>query len=226
MRAIFEFSKSGRLRFISHLDLQRFMMRAVRRTDLPVSYSQGFNPHPHMSFASALAMGWSSDVELMDIRLTEDVVPEHALQQMQSALPAEMPVHRCRIVSDRFPALMASLVMADYRVELSGTYISKVIDFIPSYLSLDTVMAVRKTKSGEKDVNIRPLTIALSAGDQRQLYMRLMLTPDETLKPDLLMDTIIRQCDAMETEYSIFRTALLGRDAEGNIVPLMELSDE
>ena len=56
--------------------------------------------------------------------------------------------------------------------------------------------------------------------------MRLMLTPDETLKPDLLMDTIIRQCDAMETEYSIFRTALLGRDAEGNIVPLMELSDE
>ncbi len=56
MRIIYEFGKKGRLRFISHLDLQRFMMRALRRTDLPVAYSHGFNPHPQMSFASALAM--------------------------------------------------------------------------------------------------------------------------------------------------------------------------
>ena len=91
MRAIFEFGKKGRLRYISHLDLQRFMMRALRRTDLPVAYSQGFNPHPQMSFASALAMGWSSDVELMDIRLTTAVNADHALAQMSAALPPEMP---------------------------------------------------------------------------------------------------------------------------------------
>ena len=56
MRMLFEFGKGGRLRYISHLDLQRFMQRALRRTDLPVSYSQGFSPHPQMAFASALAV--------------------------------------------------------------------------------------------------------------------------------------------------------------------------
>ena len=226
MRAIFEFSKKGRLRFISHLDLQRFMMRAVRRTDLPVSYSQGFNPHPHISFASALAMGWSSDVELMDIKLTENVHPHHALLQLRSALPDEMPVHRCRIVSDRFPALMASLTMADYRIELSGSDISKVFDYLPVYRDLDTVIAVRKTKSGEKEVNIRPLTIDLTSDNDRQIYTRLMLTPDKTLKPDLLMETIMKLCGATQTEYGIFRTSLLGQTETGSITPLMELSDE
>ena len=222
MRAIFEFGKKGRLRYISHLDLQRFMMRALRRTDLPVAYSQGFNPHPQMSFASALAMGWSSDVELMDIRLTSAVDPKHALQQMSAALPPEMPVHRCRMVDDKHPALMARLVMADYRIELSGAHAAAILADVPKYLAEETVMAVRKTKSGEREVNIRPMTVSLDAGSSA-LNARLMLTPEETLKPDLLLGVLAERANASDYEGAIFRTALLGRSDEGTIVPLMEL---
>ena len=222
MRAIFEFGKKGRLRYISHLDLQRFMMRALRRTDLPVAYSQGFNPHPQMSFASALAMGWSSDVELMDIRLTEPVDPEHALNEMRAALPPEMPVHRCRMVDDRHPALMARLVMADYRIEIKGEDAGKILCEARNYMAEETVMAVRKTKSGEKEVNIRPMTISLEAeGDA--LLARLMLTPEETLKPDLLVSVLAERAGAQDVESAIFRTALLGRNDQGEIVALMEL---
>ncbi len=222
MRAIFEFGKKGRLRYISHLDLQRFMMRALRRTDLPVAYSQGFNPHPQMSFASALAMGWSSDVELMDIRLTSAVDPQHALQQMSAALPPEMPVHRCRMVDDKHPALMARLVMADYRIELCGAHAAAILADVPNYLAEETVMAVRKTKSGEREVNIRPMTVSLEAGSSA-LNTRLMLTPEETLKPDLLLGVLAERANASDYEGAIFRTALLGRSDEGMIVPLMEL---
>ena len=222
MRVIFEFGKKGRLRFISHLDLQRFMMRALRRTDLPVAYSQGFNPHPQMSFASALAMGWSSDVELMDIKLTQAVDISHALQQMSAALPPEMPVHRCRLVEDKHPALMARLVMADYRIEISGADAVKITGEAPRYMAEETVMAVRKTKSGEREVNIRPLTITLTA-DGCALLMRLMLTPEDTLKPDLLLDTLAKRAGASDYDGMIFRTALLGRNDHGDVVPLMEL---
>ena len=222
MRAIFEFGKKGRLRYISHLDLQRFMMRALRRTDLPVAYSQGFNPHPQMSFASALAMGWSSDVELMDIRLTEAVDPGHALEQMRSALPPEMPVHRCRLVDDKHPALMARLVMADYRIEVSGADAEKILAEAPAYMAEETVLAVRKTKSGEKEVNIRPMTISLTA-DGGALHARLMLTPEETLKPDLLVSVLAERAGAADWACAIFRTALLGRGDGGEIVPRMEL---
>ena len=222
MRAIFEFGKKGRLRYISHLDLQRFMMRALRRTDLPVAYSQGFNQHPQMSFASALAMGWSSDVELMDIRLTTDVDADHALAQMSAALPPEMPVHRCRLVDDKHPALMARLVMADYRIEVSGSDASAILAVVPDYLAEETVMAVRKTKSGEKEVNIRPMTLSLVVeGDA--LLVRLMLTPEETLKPDLLLSALAERAGASDYMGAIFRTSLLGRSDKGEIVPLMEL---
>ena len=86
MRMAVVFTKEAPVRFVSHLDVQRLFQRAFRRAKLPMAYSQGFNPHPQMSFASALAMGWSSDVELMDIRLTEAVDPGHALEQMRSVI--------------------------------------------------------------------------------------------------------------------------------------------
>ena len=218
MRIIYRFGKLGRLRYISHLDLQRFMMRALRRTDLPVSYSQGFNPHPQMSFASALAMGWASTAELMDIKLD----PDHALEQMRSALPPEMPVYSCRLVEDRHPALMANLVMADYRVELKGADAEKIIGAVDSYLAEETVMGVRKTKSGEKEVNIRPQTIALSVQDNA-LCARLMLTPEDTLKPDTLVGALATRSGAVDYESSICRTALLTKRENGEIIDLMEL---
>ena len=222
MRAIFKFGKIGRLRYISHLDLQRFMMRALRRTDLPAAYSQGFNPHPQMSFASALAMGWASHAELMDIKLSRPVEEAHALEQMRQALPPEMPVYGCRLVDDRHPALMARLVMADYRIELTGADAPLISGAVSSYLAEQTVMAVRKTKSGETEINIRPLTISLSA-DGSGLFARLMLTPADTLKPDLLTGVLAERAGAKDYGCAICRTALWGTRADGGIVDLMEL---
>ena len=73
MRMIVRFGKRARLRFISHLDLQRFFQRALNRTGLPIAFSNGFNPHPVMAFGSALALGWTSEYEVIDVKLAEDV---------------------------------------------------------------------------------------------------------------------------------------------------------
>ena len=116
MRAIYRFGKTKRLMCMSHLDLQRFMQMTLRRTQLPVAYSQGFNPHPLLSFASALAMGWTSECELMDIKLSENVDEEFALTQMRGALPPDLPLLAVRLVADSHPRLMARLQMADYRL--------------------------------------------------------------------------------------------------------------
>ena len=79
MRAMIRFGKQPRLRFISHLDLQRFFQRAVNRTGLPIAWSQGFNPHPVMSFGSALALGWTSEYEIIDIKLS---APHHFVKRL------------------------------------------------------------------------------------------------------------------------------------------------
>lgn len=222
MRMLFEFGKTGRLRYISHLDLQRFMQRALRRTDLPVSYSQGFSPHPQMAFASALAMGWSSDVEILDVKLTEAVDEEHARRQLDRALPSEMPVYRARLVDDRFPAMMARLVWADYKIELSGKTADAVIGAIDGYMAEESVIAIRKTKSGEKPADIRKMTASLRA-ENSTVYARLMLTEQATVKPDLLLSTLAERADVEPAEARIHRTALLAVDKAGFAVPLMDL---
>ncbi len=161
MRALYQFAKLRRLRFVSHLDLQRFMQMALRRTSLPVAYSQGFNPHPVMSFASALAVGWTSDCEILDVKLSEKVTEEFAFREMASALPPDMPLKRVRLVEDSHPAMMASLRMAEYRILLSGEGAGATAGAIEDYLAESSVIALRKTKSGEKPADIRPMTLAL-----------------------------------------------------------------
>ena len=100
MRAMIRFGKQSRLRFISHLDLQRFFQRAVNRTGLPIAWSQGFNPHPVMSFGSALALGWTSEYEIIDIKLaapmgrkrTEDALRARLMLTEQSTLKPDLLV--------------------------------------------------------------------------------------------------------------------------------------
>ena len=66
------FKKYGNMKFVSHLDMNRFMIRMVRMSGIPVWYSEGFNPHPYITFALPLSLGFDSDWEIMDIRLDKD----------------------------------------------------------------------------------------------------------------------------------------------------------
>ena len=75
------FSKTGRARYISHLDLNRTMTRAVRRAGLPIWYTEGFNPKPKITFAAPLSIGTESMCEFMDIRLTEKMPAEEAMRR-------------------------------------------------------------------------------------------------------------------------------------------------
>lgn len=222
MRALIRFGKQPRLRFISHLDLQRFFQRAVNRTGLPIAWSQGFNPHPVMSFGSALALGWTSEYEVIDIKLSAPMGRKRTEDAIRAALPEDLPVIEVRMVDDRHAAPMALVKMADYRVTLEGEGASAVVAQIPAFLSRETVNAVKKTKSGEKAINARPLVIDL-APTEAGFTARLMLTERESIKPDLLIALLAEMAGVEPPEARIHRLLLLGEDAEGRLRPLMEL---
>ena len=222
MRAMIRFGKQPRLRFISHLDLQRFFQRAVNRTGLPIAWSQGFNPHPVMSFGSALALGWTSEYEVLDIKLSAPMGRKRTEDAMRAALPEDLPVLEVRMVEDRHPAPMALVRMSDYRVSLEGEGAPAVLAQIPAFLSRETVSAVKKTKSGVKTINARPMVIDLAqTGDG--FTARLKLTERESVKPDLLVALLAEIAGVDPPEARIHRLTLLGEDAEGRPVPLMAL---
>lgn len=88
MRAVrLNFSKTGRAIYISHLDINRMMTRAVRRAKLPMWYTEGFNPHPYLTFALPLSLGQSSDCEYMDIRIEGDITDEAIMNRLNAVLP-------------------------------------------------------------------------------------------------------------------------------------------
>ena len=222
MRAMIRFGKQPRLRFISHLDLQRFFQRALNRTGLPVAYTQGFNPHAIMSFGSALALGWTSEYEILDVKLSVPMGRKRTEEAMRQALPEDLPVLEVRMVDDRHPAPMAMVRASDYEIALLGESAGAVLDAVDAFLASEQVMAVRKTKSGEKEIDIRPLAISLErAGDV--LLARLKLTETDTLKPDLLVNSLAKLAGVEPPEARIHRKCLLGEDESGALRPLMEL---
>lgn len=222
MRAMIRFGKQPRLRFISHLDLQRFFQRALNRTGLPVKYTQGFNPHPVMSFASALALGWTSEYEVLDFGLSAPMGRGRTEQAFRAALPEDLPVYEVRMVDDRHPAPMALVCAADYAISLSGAGADAALQAVDEFLAREQVMAVRKTKSGEREVDVRPLAIEL-VRDGAGLRARLKLTERDALKPDLLVRTLAAIAGAEEPEARIHRLCLLGADESGALRPLMSL---
>ena len=88
------FSKTGRARYISHLDLNRCMQRALKRSGLPVVYTQGFNPHIRNTFALPLSLGYEGEAETMDFRLEQELPLEEVARRLRESLPAELFVLR------------------------------------------------------------------------------------------------------------------------------------
>ena len=223
MRALIRFGKQPRLHFISHLDLQRFFQRAVNRTGLPIAWSQGFNPHPVMSFGSALALGWTSEYEVIDIKLSAPMGRKRTEDAVRAALPEDQPVLEVRMVDDRHAAPMSLVRMSDYVVRLEGENAPAIIGQIPAFLEREVVDAVKKTKSGEKTINARPLVLSLEALEADRFRTRLMLTESQSIKPELLVSLLSDMAGIEAPMARVHRTMLLGLDAEGSPAPLMTL---
>lgn len=117
---LLQFQKGDIVRHLGLLDLQRTMQRALRRSGLPIAYSNGFNPHIVMSFASALSSGIPGDAELLDVSLSGEATAEACMAAMNRVLPPALQVSRVRMVDDRFPKVSAALRQAEYRITLTA----------------------------------------------------------------------------------------------------------
>jgi len=220
MKMIVVFEKAPRLRHIGHLDLMRAMQRALRRSGLPLCYSQGFNPHILLSFAAPLSVGMPGRREIMEVPLAEEMTAEAFLQKLSSALPPDLPCLEAHPVDDRHPAPMALLSAAVYEAEME-TAPEGLSAAMEKYLAQKEIPAVRKTKSGLKSCDLRPMIYDLSLTGG-VLRMTLALCEKATCKPDLLLDSLFAFSGLPRPRALITRTALLG-EKDGALVPLEAL---
>lgn len=209
------FSKTGRLKYISHLDINRAMGRAFKRAEIPLWYTEGFNPHPYMSFSLPLSLGVESLCESVDIRLIDNITNEEIKSRMNAVLPADLKI--IDVYNDFRDN--SEIVYSDYVYKFQFADNEKALEKISALLSSDEIMALKKGKQGRKKVlketNIKPFIDKYNISirdDIIILNIRLLAGREKNLNPSMLFDTIIRLIN-MDFEWkSIARISLLDKD--------------
>ena len=209
------FSKTGQAKYISHLDVNRVFSRALSRAKINRWYTEGFNPHPYMSFSLPLSLGVESLCENVDIRIVDDISDDEIKQRMNDALPQGI---RVLDVYENFMDCR-EICFSDYVFKFEFSDNETALQKIKDVLSADCVMALKKGKQGRRrvfketdikqfidkyNISIRDNNVVLNA--------RLLAGSEKNLNPTLLFDTIIRLID-MDYEWkSIGRIKLLTKD--------------
>ncbi|MFQ9093695.1 MAG: TIGR03936 family radical SAM-associated protein [Ruminococcus sp.] len=110
------FKKTGRAKYISHLDLIRCLQRAVCRAKLPAAYSEGFHPHMQTSFATTLPLGFTGTGELMDLELSEPLPCETVMERLNAVLPEGIRI----LEAGKGQLAFKKLAYANYTVRIPG----------------------------------------------------------------------------------------------------------
>lgn len=180
MNVRIRFRKYGAMKFIGHLDVMRYFQKVFRRAGIDNEYTQGFNPHQIMSFAAPLGVGLTSDAEYMDVRLKSSDEPKIMKDRINAVLTEGFEVTDFYILKEgegsrKAASAMSQVASADYLVYLKEGYsfdgpLSNQQSFAESFagfLSLEEIIADKKTKTGESAVDIRPM-ITMAAFDKEE----------------------------------------------------------
>lgn len=226
MRMMAVFEKGETLRYIGHLDLMRTVQRALRRSLLPVKYSNGFNPHIRLSFAAPLSVGVVGKRELMEVPVEDGVTEEQFVEAFNKVSPACLQVVGARCISDDFPTLMSLVAGSRYTIRLwSGEDADKVAQAFDSFMALDAYVAVRRTKSGENPCDIRPFVKEGSIVKTEEGYLIKLETvtfDSGALKPSLWLDSLCAFAGCEKPQHIIYRDAILAKTKEGQLLPMEE----
>jgi radical SAM-linked protein len=175
------YAKRGRMRFTSHRDVARAFERALRRAGIPMAYSQGFNPHPRISWAGAAPTGVASEAEYVEIQLVERVDPDAVRRELDAALPGGLDVLQ---VVPAAPGSLADCLEASlWRIELPGVDRRTLAEAAGRLLAAGRVEVQRLTKDGRRTVDVRPAVVsaeALPAGDGAESGLVESNIPDYT----------------------------------------------
>lgn len=189
MRLRILFAKQGPLRYIGHLDLQKIWERTIRRTGLPLAYSQGFHPQPRIQIASALPLGFTSRAEIVDIFLTHPIELTSLKERLQAAAPVGLEIIEIKEVEKDGPALQSQLRAAEYAITLPELDPGADRELRRRIAALLQAPSLPRQRRG-KDYDLRPLIEDLRLLEDGRLFMRLAAREGATGRPEEVLDAL------------------------------------
>lgn len=187
MRIRIKFRKNGIMRFIGHLDIMRYFQKAMRRADIDIAFSEGFSPHPIMSFAAPLGVGVTSDGEYFDIEANTSASTKESLEALNCVMADGMEVVSWTALREGAKKAMTAVAAADYIV-----YFKKQEDFSQEeirekirvyYTERDCIEVMKKSKKSERLIDLKPLIYAFSSYEDGRIPGDAQILPDEFPQP-------------------------------------------
>ena len=210
VRATFE--KKGRAKYISHLDLNRCMLRTFRRSRIPIWYTEGFNPHPYYSFALALSLGFESSCEILDFNITDDDMSMEAIRDsLNTVMPEGMRIVKVAEQKQKITAI----AKAEYAFSLVTEDSAGLHEAVQRLIAAPEILIEKKTKQGIKTVDIKPDTELLSCtdtGESVDITMYLPAGTQTNYNPTLFIEALKNSSDIAFEPANIRRTAILCAD--------------
>ena len=200
------FTKTGRAKYISHLDLMRTMTRVLRRAQIPLWYTEGFSKHPYITFAAPLSLGYEGLCEYMDFRLEADMPMQEIIDRLNRNMPEGITV------LEAAPAQMkvAKITASRWQIRMSPS----AYDAVQATLNKDVIEVQKRTKKKTyKTIDIKPYIedVALCVdGTTCELLVTLPTGSDQAINPSLLLQAVFGE----EYEAEVTRLSVLTGDGE------------
>lgn len=194
MRYQIIFSKTGPMRFTSHLDLHKTLERTMRRANLPLTYSEGFTPRPKLSLASALPLGYTSEGEVAEFWLKEPMPVDEVAKALHAVSPPGLVLHQATTREERAPKPQNALQSAEFLITFRTEH-PELETAVAEMLAAESLPRERVRKGKRKSYDLRPLVLDASVipakGDQpQQLILHLRAEPSATGRPDETLDQL------------------------------------
>lgn len=199
------YEKKGRMKFVSHLDMNRFMSRLIAKSKIPVWFTEGFNQHAYMNFAVPLSLGFVGLYEVMDVKITDD---GYSLQKLVEDLNAVSTPDICFLKAAESVMHTKEIAFAEFKLSFDSIDAEKINEFFAK----ESIICQKKTKKGGmKDIDIAPL-IKKAELNGNELTLILTAGNENNLNPSLVMTAFYDFCGCEPDFYDVTRVMIYDKD--------------
>lgn len=197
------YTKGPSLRFTGHLDLQRIWERLLRRTKLPLRYSEGYHPRARLNLASALPLGFTSEAELLDFWMNDPLPEEEIKERLSTTAPPGLEILSVSTVDLREDAIQTRITASEYEIHFFDPQDREALEEkVTTLLDAKSIFRTRRKKTYDLRPLIHALEIREMEADEIGLWMNLNAEPASTGRPDEVMDAL----GYANTDYWVNRT--------------------
>lgn len=232
MKYLVKWTKQGSMRYISHLDIMRLFQRALKRTDIKLKYSEGYSPHPKMSIAQPLSLGYTSRGEYIEFETQQDLLPEDIFERLNYAMPEGIDIVSCSVLKDTKKAMGAIITKGEYLIGCdevrSADEIRALCDAVAVLRDQEQILIkkVQKKSGKETEIDIRARISGIDveeAGEDRALIRVLVDTGSNShLNPELIIvklkEYMGEKLEGMQ--FHVQREEMFTESEKGELIPL------